>query len=118
MAPIPADKIYEAIKTMEDDVELTDDGSILALSGELKPGSNDSEDDDNEDSRDDPYYCEKEVSVLTCKLMHFADIRFYVIHHHSQVEATLLSAVDENIQEDHVILEVNSLICVHQCFRC
>ncbi|XP_061348460.1 uncharacterized protein LOC133293858 [Gastrolobium bilobum] len=85
VAPIPADKILEAMKTMEDDLELTHDGSILPPSGELKPNSNNSDDDDNEDSRDDSYYFEKEV------------------------EATFLRAVHESIQVDHLILEVNSL---------
>ena len=64
VAPIPADKISEALKTMEDDLELTHDGSILPPSGELKP---DSDDDDNEDSRDDFNFFEKEVRILTCK---------------------------------------------------
>ncbi|CAL0311248.1 unnamed protein product [Lupinus luteus] len=84
VAPIPADKISEAMKIMEDELELTYDGSILPPSGELKPDCNDSEDDDNEDSRDDTYF-EKEV------------------------EATFLRAAQENIQEAHLILEVNSL---------
>ncbi|TQD70650.1 hypothetical protein C1H46_043820 [Malus baccata] len=52
--------------------------------GELKPDSNDSEGDDGE-FRDDSAYFEREV------------------------EATFLRAVHENIQVDHVILEVNSL---------
>ncbi|KAK7337851.1 hypothetical protein VNO77_18438 [Canavalia gladiata] len=85
VAPIPADKILEAMKIMEDDLELTRDGSFLPPSGELKPNSNDSDDDDHEDSRDDSIYFEKEV------------------------EATFLRAVHENIQESHLILEVNSL---------
>ncbi|KAE9598104.1 hypothetical protein Lal_00003914 [Lupinus albus] len=84
VAPIPADKISEAMKIMEDELELTYDGSILPASGELKPDCNDSEGDDNEDSRDDSYF-EKEV------------------------EATFLRAAQENIQEAHLILEVNSL---------
>ncbi|RDX99323.1 Translation initiation factor eIF-2B subunit epsilon, partial [Mucuna pruriens] len=85
VAPIPKDKILEAIKTMEDDLEFTHDDSFLPTSGELKPNSNDSDYDDHEDSRDDSYYFEKEV------------------------EATFLRAVHENIQESHVILEINSL---------
>ncbi|TKY61431.1 translation initiation factor eIF-2B subunit epsilon [Spatholobus suberectus] len=85
VAPIPKDKILEAIKAMEDDLELTHDDSFLPPSGELKPNSNDSDDDDHEDSRDDSYYFEKEV------------------------EATFLRAVHENIQESHLILEINSL---------
>ncbi|KAH7529231.1 hypothetical protein FEM48_Zijuj05G0162700 [Ziziphus jujuba var. spinosa] len=85
VAPIPADKLAEAMDAADDDQELTQDGSILPPSGELKPDSNDSEDDDNEDSRDEMIYFEKEV------------------------EATFLRAVHENIKVDHVILEVNSL---------
>ncbi|KAL0005735.1 hypothetical protein SO802_013296 [Lithocarpus litseifolius] len=84
IAPIPADKLAEAMQTTDDDLELlTQDGSVLPPSGELKPDSNYS--DDNEDPRDDSLYFEKEV------------------------EATFLRAVHENIKEDHVILEVNSL---------
>lgn len=64
VAPIPADKISEAMKIMENDLELTQDGCILPTSGELKP---DSDDDDNEDSRDDSYFA-KEVTILTYKL--------------------------------------------------
>ncbi|KAF7817864.1 Translation initiation factor eIF-2B subunit epsilon [Senna tora] len=84
VAPIPAVKILEAKKMLEDDLELDHDGSILPPSGELKPDSNDSDVDDIEDPREDSYF-EKEV------------------------EATFLRAVQENIKEDHVILEVNSL---------
>ncbi|KAF3968848.1 hypothetical protein ACB098_03G050900 [Castanea mollissima] len=84
IAPIPADKLAEAMQNTDDDLELlTQDGSVLPPSGELKPDSNYS--DDNEDPRDDSIYFEKEV------------------------EATFLRAVHENIKEDHVILEVNSL---------
>ncbi|KAL3030485.1 hypothetical protein AAZX31_03G222700 [Glycine max] len=83
VAPIPKDKVMEAIKTMKDDLE--NDDSFLPPSGELKPNSNYSDDDDHEDSRDDSYYFEKEV------------------------EATFLRAVHENIQESHLILEINSL---------
>lgn len=85
VAPIPADKLAELIQAIDDDLELTQDGSILPPSGELKPDSNYSEDDDIEDSRDESIYFEKEV------------------------EATFLRAVHENISVDHVVLEVNSL---------
>ncbi|CAN6575553.1 unnamed protein product [Malus baccata var. baccata] len=84
VAPIPADKLLEAIHAADDDWEHVQDGSSLPPSGELKPNSNDSEGDDVvsiEDSAD----FEREV------------------------EATFLRAVHENIQVDHVILEVNSL---------
>ncbi|KAB1212650.1 putative translation initiation factor eIF-2B subunit epsilon [Morella rubra] len=85
IAPIPADKLAEAMESTEEDLDLiTQNGSVLPPSGELKPDSNDS-DDDNEDSRDDSVDFEKEV------------------------ELTFLRAVHENIKEDHLILEVNSL---------
>ncbi|KAJ7978051.1 Translation initiation factor eIF-2B subunit epsilon [Quillaja saponaria] len=84
VAPIPADKVAEAMKDAEDELNLAYDGSILPASGELKPDSNDSG-DDNEDSRDESIYFEKEV------------------------EATFLRAAQENIEEDLVVLEVNSL---------
>lgn len=82
VAPITEDKILEAVKAMEDELELIHDGSILPPSGELLPNPNDSDDDDNDDLRDD---FDKEV------------------------EATFLRAVLENIQENHLTLEVNSL---------
>ncbi|KAJ9185907.1 hypothetical protein P3X46_005483 [Hevea brasiliensis] len=84
VAPIPAEKLAEAMQAIEDDLELLNlDGSALSPSGELKPdyNSNDSEGDD--DSRDDTF--EKEV------------------------EATFLRAVHENIKVDDIILEMNSL---------
>ncbi|KAJ7973419.1 Translation initiation factor eIF-2B subunit epsilon [Quillaja saponaria] len=84
VAPIPSDKVAEAMKDTEDELELAHDGSILPPSGELKPYSNDSS-DDNEDSRDESIYFGKEV------------------------EATFLRAAHENIEEDLVVLEVNSL---------
>lgn len=82
VAPITEDKILEAVKAMEDELELIHDSSILPPSGELIPNPNDSDDDDNDDLRDD---FDKEV------------------------EATFLRAVLENIQENHLTLEVNSL---------
>ncbi|KAJ6917819.1 translation initiation factor eIF-2B subunit epsilon [Populus alba x Populus x berolinensis] len=88
VAPIPADKLAEATQSLEDDLEFLNlDGNALSTSGELKPGRNgtDSEDDDAEDSRDDSIYYEKEV------------------------EATFLRAVNENIKVPDVILEMNSL---------
>jgi hypothetical protein len=65
VAPITEDKILEAMKAMEDELELIHDGSILPPSGELLPNPNDSDDDDNDDLRDD---FDKEVSFLTYKL--------------------------------------------------
>ncbi|KAA8536938.1 hypothetical protein F0562_029416 [Nyssa sinensis] len=86
VAPIPADKLAEVIQAMNDDLEISD-ASVLPPSGELKPDSvsNDTDNDDVEYIRDDSVYFEKEV------------------------EATFLRAVHENVNEDHVILEVNSL---------
>lgn len=86
VAPIPEDKLAELSEAMDDDQELvTQDRTALSTSGELISDSNASEGDDNEDSKDDSVYFEKEV------------------------EATFLRAVEENVKVDHVILEVNSL---------
>ncbi|KAH9649153.1 eIF-2B GDP-GTP exchange factor subunit epsilon [Citrus sinensis] len=86
VAPIPEDKLAELSEAMDDDQELvTQDCTALSTSGELISDSNASEGDDNEDSKDDSVYFEKEV------------------------EATFLRAVEENVKVDHVILEVNSL---------
>ncbi|KAH9680330.1 eIF-2B GDP-GTP exchange factor subunit epsilon [Citrus sinensis] len=86
VAPIPEDKLTELSEAMDDDQELvTQDRTALSTSGELISDSNASEGDDNEDSKDDSVYFEKEV------------------------EATFLRAVEENVKVDHVILEVNSL---------
>ncbi|XP_052190003.1 uncharacterized protein LOC127799817 isoform X2 [Diospyros lotus] len=87
VAPIPADKLAELIPAANDEVDvLMQDGNLLPLSGELQPESNSVYSDDNiEDTRDDYIYFEKEV------------------------EATFLRAVNENVKEDHVILEVNAL---------
>ncbi|CAL5185651.1 unnamed protein product [Lathyrus oleraceus] len=82
VAPITEDKILEAVKAIEHELELIHDGNTLPPSGELIPNSNDSDDDDNDDSRDD---FDKEV------------------------EATFLRAVHENIQDVHLTLEINSL---------
>ncbi|KAL2528095.1 Trimeric LpxA-like enzyme [Forsythia ovata] len=84
VAPIPADRLVEIIKTATDELEISNrDGNVLPPSGELEPDSVDN--DSDEDVRDDYAYFEKEV------------------------EATFLRAVHENVTEDHVILEVNSL---------
>nr|DAD27618.1 TPA_asm: hypothetical protein HUJ06_029086 [Nelumbo nucifera] len=88
VAPIPADKLTELMQYSNDDVDLsTQDGSVLPPSGELRPDSDiaNSEVDDNEDFKDDSVYFEREV------------------------EATFLRAVHENVKQDNVILEVNSL---------
>ncbi|KAM7476945.1 hypothetical protein LguiB_024188 [Lonicera macranthoides] len=87
VAPIPTDKLLEITQAAHDDLELTQDGNVIPNSGELGPEGvlNNSDDDDIEDIRDDSAYFEKEV------------------------EATFLRAVDENVKEDHIVLEVNSL---------
>ncbi|XP_047337894.1 translation initiation factor eIF-2B subunit epsilon [Impatiens glandulifera] len=86
VAPIPAEKLAEIVqKATTDELEMTQDGNLLPPSGELPLDSNSvgSGDDDVDDTRDD--YFEKEV------------------------EATFQRAAHENVKEDHVILEVNSL---------
>ncbi|KAK3023622.1 hypothetical protein RJ639_043890 [Escallonia herrerae] len=88
IAPIPADKLIEVAQATNDDLDrFTQDGHVLPPSGELEPGStmNGSDSDEIDRIREDSAYFEKEV------------------------EATFLRAVNENIKEDHVILEVNSL---------
>lgn len=88
VAPIPADKLVELTQATYDDLDmLTQDGNLLARSGELELGSTvgDSDDDDAEDIRDDSLYFEKEV------------------------EATFLRAVHEHVKYDHIVLEVNAL---------
>ncbi|KAL7142068.1 hypothetical protein ABFS83_08G097800 [Erythranthe nasuta] len=83
VAPIPVDRLVEIIKKQAAELEISnDDGNILPPSGELEPNSMN---DSDEDARDDDAHFEKEV------------------------EATFLRAVDENVKEEHVILEVNSL---------
>ncbi|WCJ43261.1 Translation initiation factor eIF-2B subunit epsilon [Euphorbia peplus] len=84
VAPIPAERLAQALQAIEDDLELLNlDGNALSLSGELKADSDSNVSDDDDDSRDDTF--EKEV------------------------EATFLRAVDENIKVGDVILEMNSL---------
>ncbi|KAM7273523.1 hypothetical protein ACFE04_028187 [Oxalis oulophora] len=83
VAPISADKIAELTKSLDDDLELsTQNCNALTNSGELKSDSN-INDSEDEDSGDD--YFEKEV------------------------EGTFLRAVEENIKQQDVILEINSL---------
>ncbi|KAL4325216.1 hypothetical protein GQ457_11G006520 [Hibiscus cannabinus] len=86
VAPIPTDKLVKLMLD-EDEEQLTQDGNVLSASGELKADSDDngSEDENNEDSRDDYVFFEKEV------------------------EATFLRAVHENVKVDHAVLEVNAL---------
>lgn len=87
VAPIPSDRLAEVMQAAIDDLDISaEDSGLLPPSGELQPDTN-SIDSENvtEDPRDDYIDFEKEV------------------------EATFLRAVDENIKEDHVILEVNSL---------
>ncbi|PIA29915.1 hypothetical protein AQUCO_05800177v1 [Aquilegia coerulea] len=86
IAPISAEKLIELKNAAQADLDLlTQDAGVLPTSGELKPDSEiaNSEDADTEDFRDDSF--EKEV------------------------EATFLRAVHESVEQDHVILELNSL---------
>lgn len=60
------------MQATDDDLELTTQGSnVLLPSGELVPDSNSniSEDDDNEDSRDDSVYFEKEVIDISTRML-------------------------------------------------
>ena len=60
------------MQAAEDDLELsTQDRNVLLPSGELIPDSNSnvSEDDDNEDSRDDSVYFEKEVIDTSTRML-------------------------------------------------
>ncbi|KAL3516208.1 hypothetical protein ACH5RR_023110, partial [Cinchona calisaya] len=86
VAPIPAAKLLEIMNISNDEVEVQQQDGNLPHSGELEPDSvvANSDDDDN-DMKDDYDFFEKEV------------------------DATFRRAVDENIKEDNVILEVNSL---------
>ncbi|KAL2941519.1 putative translation initiation factor eIF-2B subunit epsilon [Bienertia sinuspersici] len=81
-APIPEEKLAEILQAADDDSDRPHSG-ILPPSEELVPPSNESEVPDTEDNINE--YFEKEV------------------------EATFQRAVQENIKDDNVILEVNSL---------
>ncbi|PWA43769.1 Armadillo-type fold [Artemisia annua] len=81
VAPIPASKIIELTQAAYEDLEtVLQDDPLLPLPDEKESGS-----ESDDDGRDESVYFEKEV------------------------EATFLRAVHENIKEDHIILEVNSL---------
>ncbi|KAL6560301.1 hypothetical protein OROGR_003860 [Orobanche gracilis] len=83
VAPITSERLAEILRNTTDEVEISnEDNNILPPSGELEP---DSVEDSDEDANDDFAHFEREV------------------------EATFLRAVHENVKEDHVILEVNSL---------
>ncbi|KAF9594171.1 hypothetical protein IFM89_028828 [Coptis chinensis] len=85
IAPIPADKLIDLMDAAQADLDLlTQDGSVLPTSGELIPDS-DIVNSDTDDCKEDSVDFEKEV------------------------EATFLRAVHENIEQDHVIIDVNSL---------
>lgn len=71
VAPIPEDKLAELSEAMDDDQELvTQDCTALSTSGELISDSNASEGDDNEDSKDDSVYFEKEVNYRSTRTDH------------------------------------------------
>ncbi|XP_059312141.1 uncharacterized protein LOC132063565 [Lycium ferocissimum] len=87
VAPIPVDKLVAIMQITNDEADIpNEDGAFLPPSGELGPDSitNDSN-EDAEDIRDDSVIFEREV------------------------EATFQRAVEEDVTDDHVILEVNSL---------
>ncbi|KAF8017919.1 hypothetical protein BT93_H2973 [Corymbia citriodora subsp. variegata] len=79
VAPIPAEKLAEITQVIEDDLELVSQDSNAPAS------SGELKPDTQINAEDDAVYFEKEV------------------------EATFLRAVNENVEVDHVILEVNSL---------
>ncbi|XP_042024310.1 translation initiation factor eIF-2B subunit epsilon-like isoform X1 [Salvia splendens] len=82
VAPISADRLLEIIKSATDELDTSNEESnILPPSGELGIDS----DNESDDGRDDHAHFEKEV------------------------EATFLRAIHENVEEDHIIIEVNSL---------
>lgn len=89
VAPIPPEKLAEIIQRTSDELDINQDGSILPPSGELDLGSISDASGDIDDIKDDYAYFEKEV------------------------EATFLRAVHENIKEENVIVEVNSLRLSH-----
>ncbi|KAM3218977.1 translation initiation factor eIF-2B subunit epsilon [Capsicum annuum] len=86
VAPVPVDKLVEIMQITNEVDIANEDGALLPPSGELGPDSitNDSN-EDAEDIRDDSIIFEREV------------------------EATFQRAVEEDVTEDHIILEVNSL---------
>ncbi|XP_030466992.1 uncharacterized protein LOC115685973 isoform X1 [Syzygium oleosum] len=79
VAPIPAEKLAEITQVVEDDLELVSQDSNAPAS------SGELKPDTQTNAEDDAAYFEKEV------------------------EATFLRAVNENVEVEHVILEVNSL---------
>ncbi|KAK3418471.1 hypothetical protein EUGRSUZ_H04421 [Eucalyptus grandis] len=79
VAPIPPEKVAEITQVIEDDLELVSQDSNAPAS------SGELKPDTQINAEDDAVYFEKEV------------------------EATFLRAVNENVEVDHVILEVNSL---------
>ncbi|XP_047970402.1 translation initiation factor eIF-2B subunit epsilon isoform X1 [Salvia hispanica] len=82
VAPISADRLLEIIKSATNELDTSNEESnILPPSGELGLDSG----NESDDGRDDHAHFEKEV------------------------EATFLRAIDENVEEDHIIIEVNSL---------
>ncbi|VFQ70966.1 unnamed protein product [Cuscuta campestris] len=98
IAPIPAERLAEIIERISEELDVSNpDGSLLPPSGELEPGSNTNDDDgvnDNDDDDDDD-----DVKDIGATYALFEQ----------EVEATFLRVVHENINEDNVILEVNSL---------
>lgn len=84
VAPIPADKLDEILYALNDRLESSITDENLPPSGELEPESVTSENYDD-DIKDDYHFFEKEV------------------------EATFIRGVEENVKEDNIVLEVNSL---------
>lgn len=58
VAPVPADRLVEIMKTLVDELDLSDeDGTIIPPSGELEP-------DSDEDAKDDSAHFEQEVHAM------------------------------------------------------
>jgi len=114
VAPIPVDKLVAIMQISNDEADLpNEDGAFLPPSGELGPDSitNDSN-EDAEDIRDDSVIFEREVGFDGNIYDHFVELYHrlrFPFHLLLQVEATFQRAVEEDVTDDHVILEVNSL---------
>lgn len=114
VAPIPVDKLVSMMQITNDEADLpNEDGALLPPSGELGPDSitNDSI-EDAEDIRDDSVIFEREVGFDGSIYYHFIELYHRLRSSFPlllQVEATFQRAVEEDVKDDHVILEVNSL---------
>lgn len=113
VAPIPVDKLVAIMQITNDEADLPNEDGAFLPPGKLEHDSisNDSNEDD-EDIRDDSVIFEREVGFdgniydYFVLLYHRLKSPFHLL---LQVEATFQRAVEEDVTDDHVILEVNSL---------